>query len=71
MISNYITISLTCHTSKILPKIIQKHIKPYMKKELATEQAGFSRNRGIRDHIANIGGLWKEHKNSYKTFISP
>lgn len=52
--SNYRTISLIFHTAKILLKIILKSIESDMERELSTEQAGFRRNRGTRDHIANM-----------------
>jgi hypothetical protein len=51
---NYRTIALISHASKILLKIIQKRIEPALERELAIEQAGFRRNRGTRDHIANL-----------------
>ena len=52
--SNNRTIALISHTSKILLKIIQRRIEPYMEREIAKEQAGFRKGRGTRDHISNI-----------------
>ena len=58
--SNNRTIALISHTSKILLKIIQKRIEPYMEREIANEQAGFRKGRGTRDHINNI--RWIQEK---------
>ena len=52
--ANNRTIALISHASKILLKIIQKRMEPYVERELSEEQAGFRRGRGCRDHIANI-----------------
>ena len=48
------TIALISHASKILLKVIQKRLEPYMERELANTQAGFRKGRGCRDHVANI-----------------
>ena len=48
------TIALISHASKILLKVIQKRLEPYMERELANIQAGFRKGRGCRDHVANI-----------------
>ena len=52
--SNYRTISLISHASKILLKIIQKRLENKMEEEVNKTQAGFRRNRGTRDHIFNL-----------------
>ena len=52
--SNNRTISLIVHMSKILLKIIQKRLTPYIDREISIEQAGFIKGRGTRDQIANI-----------------
>ena len=51
--SNYCTITLISHASKIMLKILQASFK-YMNHELLDVQAGFRKGRGIRDKIANI-----------------
>ena len=52
--SNYCTISLISHTSKVMLKILQPRLQQYMNKELPDVQAGFKKGRGTRDQIANI-----------------
>ena len=48
------TIALISHASKVLLKIIQKRMEPYMEQQLSEMQAGFRKRRGTRDQIANI-----------------
>ena len=48
------TIALITHASKVLLKVMQRRIEPYMQRELAAEQAGFRKGRGTRDQIANL-----------------
>ena len=52
--SNYRTIALISHTSKIMLKILQASLQQYMNHELPDVQAGFRKGRGTRDQIANI-----------------
>ena len=52
--SNYYTIALISHTSKVLLKILQVRLQPYMNWELPDIQVGFRKVRGTRDQIANI-----------------
>ena len=52
--SNYCTIALISHTSKVMLKILQATLQQYMKHELPDVQAGFRKGRGTRDQIANI-----------------
>ena len=54
--SNYHTIALISHASKVMLKIFQARLQQYMNCELPDVQAGFRKGRGIRDQIANI--LW-------------
>ena len=60
--SNYHTIALISHTSKVILKILQARLQQYvnreqyMNHELPDVQAGFRKGRGTRDQIANI--LW-------------
>ena len=51
--SNYHTIALISHDSKILLKILQARLQQYVNQELPV-QAGFRKGRGTRDQIANI-----------------
>ena len=52
--SNYHTITLISHASKILLKIVLAKLQQYMNQELADVQAGFRKGRGTRDQIINI-----------------
>ena len=78
--SNYCTIALISHTSKVMLKILQARLQHYMNCELPDVQAGFRKGRGTRDPIAN--GHWiikrdvpekkqeRKQKSSRKTSIS-
>ena len=52
--SNYHTIALISHASKVMFKILQAKLQQYVNRELPDVQAGFRRGRGTRDQIANI-----------------
>ena len=52
--SNYCTIALISHTSKVMLKSLQARLQQYMNRELPDVQAGFRKGRGTRDQIANI-----------------
>ena len=52
--SNYYTIALISHTSKVMLKILQARLQQYMNHELPEVQSRFRKARGIRDQIANI-----------------
>ena len=52
--SNYYTIALISHTSKVKLKILQARLQQYMNCELPDVQAGFRKGRETRDQIANI-----------------
>ena len=52
--SNYYTIALISHTSKVMLKIFQARLQLYVNYELPDVQAGFRKGRGTRDQIANI-----------------
>ena len=52
--SNYHTIALISHTSKVMLKILQARLQPYLNQELPDVQAAFRKGRGTRDQIANI-----------------
>ena len=54
--SNYHTIALISHTSKVMLKILQARLQQYANGELPDVQAGFRKGRGTRDKIASI--LW-------------
>ena len=52
--SNYHTIALISHASKVILKILQARLQQYVNRELPDGQAGFRKGRGTRDEIANI-----------------
>ena len=71
--SNYHTIALISHTSKVMLKILQARLWQYVNCELPDIQAGFRKGRGTRDQIANIYWIIKKarefQKNIYFCFI--
>ena len=52
--SNYHTVVLISHASKVMLKILQARLQQYMNSELPDVQAGFRKGRGTRYQIANI-----------------
>ena len=52
--SNYCTIALISHASKVMLKILQARLQQYVNHKLPDVQAGFRKGRGTRDQIANI-----------------
>ena len=52
--SNYHTIALISHASKVMLKILQARLQLYVNHEFPNVQAGFRKGRGTRDQIANI-----------------
>ena len=69
--SNYRTIALISHASKVMLKILQARLQQYVKRELPDVQAGFRKGRGTRDEIANICRIKKAsefQKNIYFCF---
>ena len=71
--SEYRTIALISHTSKVMLKIPQARLQQYVNRELPDVQAGFRKGRGTRDQIANICWIIKKarefQKNIYFCFI--
>ena len=71
--SNYRTIALISHASKVMLKILQVRLQQYVNRELPDVQAGFRKGRGTRDQIANIcwimGKAREFQKNIYFCFI--
>ena len=52
--SNYHTIALISHASKVMLRIPQARLQQYVNRELSDVQAGFRKGRRTRDQIANI-----------------
>ena len=71
--SNYHTIVLISHTSKVMLKIFQARLQQYVNCELPDVQAGFRKGRGTRDQTANIRWMTEKareyQKNIYFCFI--
>ena len=70
--SNYHTIALISHASKIMLKVLQASLQQYVNHELPDVQAGFRKGRGTRDQIANICWIMEKarefQKNIYLCF---
>ena len=57
--SDYCTIALISHASKVMLKILQARLQQYTKREHPDVQAGFRKVKGTRDQIANIHWIIK------------
>ena len=64
--SNYGTIALISHASKVMLKILQASLQQYMNHKLPDVQAGFRKGRGTRDQIANIHWIIKKAREFQK-----
>ena len=66
-------IELISHASKVIPKILQARLQQYVNHELPDVQAGFRKDRGTRDQMANIRWIIKKarefQRNIYFCFI--
>ena len=72
--SNYSTIALISHASKVMLKILQARLQQYVSRELPDVQASFRKGRGTRDQIANTHCIIEkprefQKKNIYFCFI--
>ena len=71
--SNYDTIALISHASKVMLKILHARLQQYVNRELPDVQAGSRKGRGTRDQLpASAGSLKKQEfqKNIYFCFIN-
>ena len=72
--SNYLTISLISHISKVMLKILQVRLEQYLNQEHTNVQAGFRKGRGTRDQMASIQWITEKarefQKNIYFCFIN-
>ena len=68
--SNYCTIALISHASKVMLKILQARLQQYANHELPDVRAGFRKGKGTRDQIANIHWITEKARESRKTSIS-
>ena len=60
--SNYHTIALISHASKVMLKILQARLQQYVNRDLPDVQAGFRKGRGTRDQIANIRWIMEKER---------
>ena len=71
--SNYHTIVLISHASKVMLKILQARLQQYVSRELPDVQSHFRKGRGTRDQTANIPWIMEKardfQKNIYFCFI--
>ena len=69
--SNYCTVALILHASKVMLKILQAKLQQYVNHELPDVHAGIRKGRGTRDQIANICWIIKKAREfQKKTYIS-
>ena len=68
--SNYCTIALISHASKVMLKILQARLQKYVNRELPDVQAGFRKGRGTRDQLPTSAGSSKKQESARKTSIS-
>ena len=69
--SNYSTIAVFSHASKVMLKILQARLQQYVNCELPDVQAGFRKGRGTRDQISNIHWIMEKAREfQKKTSIS-
>ena len=67
--SNYCTIALISHTSKVILKILQARLQQYVNCEIPDVQAGFRKGRGTRDQISNIFWIMEKGKEFQKNIF--
>ena len=72
--SNYCTVTVVSHASKVMLKILQARLQQYVNSEFPDVQAGFRKGRGTRDQIANIYWIIEKgrefQKNMYFCFMN-
>ena len=68
--SNYCTIALISHTSKVILKILQARLQQYVNCELPDVEADFRKGRGTRDQLPTSAGSSKKQESSRETSIS-
>ena len=68
--SNYRTIALISHASKVMLKILQARLQQYMNCELPDVQAGLEKAEEPEIKLPTSAGSWKKQESSRKTSIS-
>ena len=68
--SNYCTIALNSHASKVMLKILQARLQQYMNCELPDVQAGLEKAEEPELKLPTSAGSWKKQESSRETYIS-
>ena len=68
--SNYCTIALISHASKVMLKILQARLQQYVNRELTDVQAGFRKGKGQEIKLPTSAGSSKKQQSARKTSIS-
>ena len=68
--SNYCTIALISHTSKVVLQILQARLQQYVNRELPDVQVGFRKVRLTRDQVANIHWIIEKAREFQNTSAS-
>ena len=64
--SNYLTIALISHASKVMLKILQARLQQQVNREIPDVQAGFRKGTGTRDQIANTSWIMEKGRQFQK-----
>ena len=67
--SNYCTVALISHASKVMLKILQARLQQYVNPELPGVQAKFRKGRGTRDQIANIRWIMEKAREFQRKYL--
>ena len=67
--SNYCTITLISHTSKVMLKILQARLQQYVNQDIPEVQAGFRKGRGTRDQTDNICWIIEKAREFQKNML--
>ena len=67
--SNYHTLAVISHASKVMLKIVQARLQMFMNWELPDVQVGFRKGRGTRDQIANIHWIIEKAREFQKKYL--
>ena len=64
--SNYHTVAVISHTTKVMLKILQARLQQYVNRELLDVQAGFRKGIGTWDQITNICWIIEKAREFHK-----
>ena len=67
--SNFHTIALISHASKVMLKILQARLQQYVNFELPDVQAGFRKGKRTGDKLPTSAGSWKKQESSRKKHL--